>query len=183
MIVRFLFYVGMIISSLFVFKDLLSENFSKFRKNFKAYRQNLLPMIGKYYLVYLVVSIITFTLSGGNISANQINVENLPIFVLIPLAVIYAPIVEECLFRGCLRRFIKNDKVFIMISGIVFGLLHTFSSESSLYMVIVMAIPYAALGGFLAYLYTKTNNMICNMSLHAFQNTLATIIIVLIKGL
>ena len=101
----------------------------------------------------------------------------------IPLAVIYAPIVEESLFRGCLRRFFKNDKVFIIISAISFGLLHTIFSEPNLYNAIVMGIPYMAIGGFLAYLYTKTNNMCTNMAFHAFHNAIVMIFVILIKGL
>ena len=183
LLVSILFYVGMIILSLVFFWDLLSANFKVLKKNLKAYVQNVLPMIGKFYLIYLGISLIVFSIAGNNISANQSSVEELPIFVLFPLAVIYAPIVEECLFRGCLRRFIKNDKIFIVVSALVFGLLHTIFSEASIYTALVMAIPYATLGGFLAYLYVKTNNMFCNMSFHALQNLLATIMTMLINGL
>ena len=182
-IVSIFFYIGMIILSLLFFKDLLKDNFKVFKRKFRAYMQNIIPMVGKFYLVYLFVAMMAFSLAGSNISENQNNVEQLPILLLFPLAVIYAPIVEECLFRGCLRRFIKSDKLFVIISGIVFGLLHTISSEATLYNVLVMAIPYATLGGFLAYLYVKTNNMFCNMSFHAFQNLLAVIMTVLIKGI
>lgn len=180
--VSIVFYVGMIILSLVFFKDLLNDSFKIFKSKFKAYMQNIIPMVGKFYLVYLVVVIIVFSLAGSNISENQNNVEQLPIFLLFPLAVIYAPIVEECLFRGCIRRFIKNDKVFIVVSGMVFGLLHTVFSEATVLNALVMAIPYATLGGFLAYLYVKTNNMFCNMSFHAFQNLFAVIMTLLIKG-
>ena len=177
-----LFYVGMFLLSIFVFKDLLKDNFKIFTSKFKAYMQYLLPTIGKFYLVYLGISILVFSLAGSNITANQTSVEELPLFILIPLAIIYAPLVEECLFRGCIRRFIKNDKLFIVISAISFGLLHTLTSEDTIYMAFVMAIPYATLGGFLAYLYTKTNNICTNITFHAIQNTMATIITILVKG-
>ena len=176
------FYVGMIVLSIVFFKDLLKDNFKVFKKNFKAYMQFLIPTVGKFYLVYLGAALITFSLAGDSMSQNQNAIEALPIIISFPLAVIYAPIVEECLFRGCLRRFIKNDKVFIVISALVFGLLHTVFSEETVYSALVMAIPYATLGGFLAYLYTKTNNMFSNMSFHAFQNTFAMIMTILIKG-
>ena len=71
----------------------------------------------------------------------------------------------------------------LIVSALVFGLLHTIFSEASIYTALVMAIPYATLGGFLAYLYVKTNNMFCNMSFHALQNLLATIMTMLINGL
>ena len=50
-------------------------------------------------------------------SNNQESIMSLPLWNSIPLAVIYAPIVEESLFRGCIRRFIKDDKIFIIVSA------------------------------------------------------------------
>lgn len=177
------FYVIMIVLSIIFFKDLLKDNFNVFRKNIKAYLQNLLPKVGKYYLIYFGVAMISALLSKEGASVNQSNVEALPILISLPLAIIYAPIVEETLFRGCIRRFIKNDKVFIIISGLAFGLLHTAFTEVNVYNAIVVSFPYVAMGCFLAYLYVKTNNICTNMAFHAFHNTIAMIISIIIKGL
>ena len=180
-VISIIFYVGMIILSIIFFKDLFISNFREFKKNFKAYFQNLVPIVGKYYVVYFLLALIAVLLSSELTSVNQDNVLSLPVWISFPLAVIYAPIVEETLFRGCIRRFISNDKVFIVVSALVFGLLHTVFSEETLYNTLVMAIPYSAMGGFLAYLYTKTNNMFCNMSFHCFHNTLAMLLSLLIR--
>lgn len=182
-IISFCFALSLILSSIIVFYDLLKASIKEFRKNFKAYVQNLLPLIGVYYLVYFGVTMLSYVLSGGNIANNQTSVEELPFHVLIPLAIIYAPIVEESIFRGSLRRFVRNDKLFIALSAILFGLLHTLSSETSLYMSIVLSLPYATMGGFLAYLYVKTNNICSNMAFHALHNTFATIMSLLIMGI
>ena len=178
--ISIIFYLLMITVSIIFFKDLLKNNFKEFKNHFKAYRQNLLPLLGKYYLAYIFVAIIAALLCKEMNSANQESIMKLPIWYSLPLAVIYAPIVEEILFRGCLRRFIKNDKVFIAISAIVFGLLHTVFSEATLYNTIVMALPYMTIGCFLAYVYAKTNNILCNMSFHCFHNTIAMILMILI---
>ncbi len=180
-IVGILFYLLMIALSIIFFKDLLKTSLKAFKEHFKAYYQNLLPLIGKYYLVYIFIALMAAFLTKEITSANQANIMKLPLWYLIPLAVIYAPIVEETLFRGCLRRFIKNDKVFIIISALVFGFLHTISSETTIYNTFIMALPYMTMGGFLAYLYTKTNNILCNMSFHCFHNTLAIIILIIIS--
>ena len=179
--ISIVFYTIMIALSIIFFKDLFRDNFKTFKNNFNTYLRNLLPVIGKYYLVYLGLALFAVYLSKEISSANQTSIEQLPIWYSLPLAIIYAPIVEETLFRGCLRRFIKNDTIFIIVSALCFGLLHTVFSEETLYNTITMAIPYMAMGGFLAYLYTKTNNMLCNMSFHCFHNTLAMIILLLIK--
>ena len=182
-IVSIVFYLLMIILSILFFKDLLRDNFKVFKDNLKAYFQNLIRYIGIFYLAYIGVALISVFLSKNGVSVNQENVEALPLWFSLPLAIIYAPIVEETLFRGCLRRFIKNDKVFIVVSALTFGLLHTAFTEANIYNVFVVALPYMAMGGILAYLYVKTNNICTNMSLHAFHNTLAMIISILIKGI
>ena len=177
------FYIGMMILAIIFFRDLLNNNFTIFRKNFKAYFQNLIGKVGLFYLIYIFVALLVVFLSKTIVSANQTNLESLPIWYSFPLAVFYAPLVEETLFRGCIRRFIKNDIIFIIISGLTFGLLHTVFTETSLYSVFVLAIPYATMGCFLAYLYVKTNNICTNMAFHAFHNTLAMIMSILIRGI
>ena len=175
------FYITMVILAIIFFGELLKSNFKIFKSKFKAYLQNILPIVGKFYLIYLLIASIVMFLSKSGTSVNQNTLESLPIFVTFPLAVFYAPLVEETLFRGCIRRFIKNDKIFIIISGLVFGLLHTAFSEATVYNAIILGIPYIVLGCFLAYLYAKTNNMIVNMSFHAFQNFIAVVLMALMK--
>lgn len=183
MMASILFYVLMIALSINFFKDLLKNNFKVFKDNFKAYFQNLIRDIGIFYLVYIGVALISVILSKGSVSVNQENVEALPIWVSLPLAVLYAPLVEETLFRGCLRRLIKDDKLFIIVSALAFGLLHTAFTEATLYNVFVVALPYMAMGGILAYLYVKTNNICTNMAMHSFHNAFAMIVSILIKGI
>ena len=115
LLVGAVFYIIMIILSLTFFKDLFRENFRAFKNNFKTYFNNLIGTVGKFYVIYFLIAMVTVFLAKVDTSVNQSNVEALPIWYSFPLAVIYAPIVEETLFRGCIRRFIKNDKIFIEI--------------------------------------------------------------------
>lgn len=183
LIISVLFYLTMIVLSIIFMYDLLKDNFKIFRENFKAYVSNLAGSVGKFYLIYLVVAMIAALLSNADTTVNQSNIEALPIWLSLPLAVIYAPLVEESLFRGCIRRFIKNDKIFIIVSAISFGLLHTIFTEVNLYNAIVLGIPYITIGGFLAYLYVKTNNICTNMAFHAFHNGIVMIFVILLKGI
>ena len=64
------------------------------------------------------------------------------------------------------------------ILGLVFGLLHTIH-EASILNIFVVGLPYMALGGYLAYIYTKTNNLFSNIFSHMFINTLAIIIMII----
>ena len=172
----------MIILSIWVFKDKLREDFKLFKNNFAIYMGYILPIMGVFYVIFIVVSLICMTITKSTAN-NQNLVEQLPILLSLPLAIIYAPIVEESLFRGCIRRFISNDNLFIIISGIVFGLLHTIFAESNIVNLIVLAIPYGAMGSFLAYIYVKTNNMMCNITYHALNNMIAMFFSILITKL
>ena len=179
MLIQVVFYIGMIILSILVFNDKLRGDFKLFMKNFSRYMAYILPRIGIFYIVFVIISLICVTITKSTAS-NQEAIENLPILLSFPLAVIYAPIVEEALFRGAFRRFISNDKLFILTSGIVFGLLHTIFAESNIVNIFVLAVPYGIMGGFLAYIYVKTNNMMSNITCHALNNFVAMIITILI---
>ena len=114
-------------------------------------------------------------------SLNQSVLESLPLYITAPLAIIWAPIVEETLYRGCLRKIITNQTIFILVSGLIFGVAHTLS-EDSLAHDFALAIPYSTLGFFLAYIYATTDNITNNIFVHAFHNVLGVLMIFLLKG-
>lgn len=163
------FYTSTFISAIAIFKDKFTKDFELFNKNFGTYVKYIMPKIGLMYLIYLPCSILIF---NNTTSINQQTLESLPLWFTFPLAVFWAPIVEEMIFRGVIRRFIKKDILFIIISAVSFGLLHTFSEET-IQSVILLAIPYSILGGYLAYIYTKTNNIMSNIFSHSFINLVA----------
>lgn len=99
----------------------------------------------------------------------------MPLLMLILVGSIIAPINEELVFRGALRRIFRNEKVFIIISAIVFGLIHTIFAEESLLNALVLAIPYATMGAGFAYVYAKTNNICTSIIAHMALNTIVTL--------
>ncbi len=167
--------IVLLILAILCFKDRFKRDIKLFKENAKSYIKYILPKLGIMYIIFLVINVVCMLITGQANSVNQSTLESMPLWYTIPLAVLWAPIVEEIIFRGVLRRFIKNNKLFIVTSAIIFGLLHTMS-EATLFNVIIMAIPYAILGGFFAYLYAKTENISCNILAHCFQNTIASII-------
>ena len=170
----------LLILSIVLFFDLLKEEFIAFKNNFGSYIRYILPKLGVGYIIYIVVSLICTSITKQVTSVNQQSLEKLNIWYLAFAGIIWAPIVEEAIFRRCLRFFTKNNILFIILSGLIFGLLHTIH-EATLLNIILMGLPYITLGGYLAYIYTKTNNMFSNMLSHMIMNSLA--IIVLIFGL
>ncbi|MEN8662017.1 MAG: lysostaphin resistance A-like protein [Lentimonas sp.] len=86
------------------------------------------------------------------------------ISILVILAVILAPIVEEIIFRGCIYRFLKSKTSFIaaqILSGVVFSLMH----QS-----LAAFIPLVVVGIILARIYEKSGNLLVPMCFHALFN-------------
>ena len=174
-IIPIAFYIIIFVAFIIYLKDIIKKDFKIFKENWKAYISFILPRLGIMYLIYYACNIICVLLSHKAVSENQSLIEALPLWLTFPLAVIWAPIVEEGVFRFCIRNFIKNKIVFIVLSSLIFGLIHCIH-ESSIVNIILTAIPYSILGGFMAYLYAKTNNATCNILAHAFHNFLAMLI-------
>lgn len=173
------FYIICFIVAIFAFKDKLKQDLHLFKNNFKAYMKYIIPRFLIYYIFYFIISIICAIILKNGVSENQKTLEQLPLYVSIPLAVVWAPIVEELVFRGAIGRFIKNNILFILISGIIFGLIHTFD-EASIDKVIILGIPYICCGIFLAFIYRKTNNIASSMLVHFINNAFASIISILV---
>ncbi len=173
------FYLSVLILSILFWKKSIKRDLKAFKENFGTYIRFMLPRFGLMYIAYFVVTIFTIIVTRNIGSVNQQNLESLPSWYVIPLAIIYAPIVEETIFRGLIHKVIKNNNIFIIISAISFGLLHTISSEVTLIDVIFKALPYSVLGGFLAYIYSKTENISTNMFCHAGINLIASLLTLL----
>ncbi len=169
------YYLGVAAFGIYVFRKRLKRDFKAYKYNFGKY----LGTSFKYWLLMIGLSFVAATirmaLGGATETANQESLGTMPMWYVAPLAIVWAPLVEELVFRGVLRRFIKNDKVFIVISAISFGLLHTITIETGLVNILVQSLQYVAMGGAMAYAYTKTNNIGVNMSVHCIQNTFSTI--------
>lgn len=168
-------YIVLLVIALFTFKERLKRDIKLFKENYKAYSQYILPRLGIMYVIFIVCNLICVLISRKATSENQAALESMPKWFIIPAAVLWAPIVEELVFRGSFRRFIKNDYLFIAVSAIIFGLMHTIS-EANILNVFIMAIPYSILGGFFAYIYDKTDNLCNNILLHAFHNALGMLL-------
>ncbi|MGE3164678.1 MAG: lysostaphin resistance A-like protein [Planctomycetota bacterium] len=90
------------------------------------------------------------------------DIVGLALFVL--LTVVGAPILEECLFRGLLFRWLDHRLgagLAMVISGLLFGAIHVHA---------IAVVPTAVLGMLLAFLYHRTNNLWLCVGFHALFN-------------
>ena len=111
-------------------------------------------------------------LSGGGIAGNEESVRAMfklnPVYMYIS-AVIFAPLVEELVFRQGIRNICGKNIVFILVSGFVFGALHVFTSATTT-LDLLYLIPYSALGIAFATMLYKTENIFVSMGFHFMHN-------------
>lgn len=152
-----------------IFKNKLSENMDI---GIKYWLFGLLGMM-------IANLIITFVLKAGQAN-NEQSVQKMitayPLVMIISAGII-APINEEILFRKCFKNMINNQLLFILISGIFFGLLHIVSATT--FTQFLYIIPYSSLGIAFAIMYVKTDSVFTSMSMHMIHNTLLTLFSIL----
>ncbi|HIU40089.1 MAG TPA: CPBP family intramembrane metalloprotease [Candidatus Aphodocola excrementigallinarum] len=174
---------------IFIFLLVLILNFKELKKDFIIFIKNIkvyFPFIIKRYLIMLGVMIIVALpivyLNNGATSSNQTLINDM--FVKIPfltflLSVIYAPIVEESIFRLSIKKFFNNKIAFVLVSGILFGTLHMIDKFTSFYDLLYI-FQYSALGICLALAYYDSKNIFVSMSMHFIQNFLAAVLVLLV---
>ena len=171
------FYVVILSLMIGVFYKQLIHDFKIFKSYFKEYFVLILKTWGKALVLIMIttiiIQIITHTTQANNQIALQNSFNSNPVFIAL-LAMFYAPIAEELMFRGVFRKFIKNKKLFVIVSGVVFGLMHVIDDSKTLAEFSYVFV-YSILGIYLAGIYAKTNNLCTNIFMHFMQNTLSVI--------
>ena len=81
------------------------------------------------------------------------------------------------IFRKSIKNIVKNKYAFVIISGLLFGLLHI--SDYTDIKEYIMSVSYIVMGLDFAYIYHKTNNIFTTMSIHSFHNLLLFITTIL----
>ena len=163
---------------LFIFKKKIIGDFKDFKDNFnrnidigfKYWFIGMLLMVGSN----LVIMILTPNKVSNNEDAVRSLIEASPYLSLIVTA-IFAPILEELVFRVGLRESFKSKYIFCLASGLIFGLLHVIFSYTSL-IDFLYVIPYGSLGFVFAMMLYDTKNIYTSMAMHMAHNSFFTII-------
>lgn len=175
-------YLSIFILMIGVFAKQLKHDFKIFKEYFKEYMSLVLKTWLKSLVVMMILGIIiqltTNTTQSNNQQTLQTMFKSYPILVA-ALSMLYAPFAEELMFRGVFRKFINSKYLFIIVSGILFGLLHVIDDSKTL-AEFSYVLVYSFLGMYLASLYYKTNNLFTNISFHFLQNTLGVIGMILL---
>ena len=162
-----------------IFKDELREGWKAFKNNSEGYRRLLAKFVLLSFACLITLNITRLILTGEEFTSNQASLNELPLVYVAVLATLWAPIVEELVFRGVFRRFISNKIAFIITSGVVFGILHAIGGTN----VILSALPYVGLGICLSTAYAKSNNIWMNIFMHSINNAVGVVAIYLLFGM
>ncbi len=99
---------------------------------------------------------------------DMFNILRIPTIISVAIC---APIIEELVFRYSIGTLIKSDKVFLIVSSLVFGIMHGIGIITILYVLIGVALG-------LVYLKYK-KNVVAPMIIHIMNNSFSVILLLL----
>jgi hypothetical protein len=187
-IIFLLLYESSLVLILFLIykKDMLTD-WKDFKKNWKKYFEEYI----KYWLILLVlmyasnalIMIIQKLLNHSQEIANNEEevrklINNFPIYMIIS-AIVLGPLEEEIVFRKTCRKIFRNKWVFIILSGLFFGLMHVVTSLKEP-LDLLFIISYSIPGWIFAYVYDKSKNIFVNTMLHTIHNGVLVILQILL---
>ena len=173
LIVSIIYELFILLTVIFIYLKTIVNDFIDYKQNIKYYINNYL----KYWFLNLglmmITNIIIINITNINNSTNQEYITKLlgkyPIYTIVA-TILIAPLTEELIFRLNIRKIFKNNIVFIITSGLVFGALHLTVATS--FKELLFIIPYSIPGIIFAYTLTKSKNIFVPISLHTMHNTL-----------
>ncbi len=169
---------------------LLKESYYALKGNLKNTFKKIGIGMCCIYGMNFVLNIIAITLSGMETSNNQAaivdQIGSSP-FKTIFLAVIFAPIVEELVFRGAIFRHLRLKKGFLfalLVSIVLFGGLHVFQSVligefNDLFFIFT----YMSMAMVMCFVYEKTGNIYAPIFLHVINNGISVFLIMITSAL
>lgn len=164
--------------------------------NFKWFGFGVLIMYGGIYASAIIVEILSFNLETGD-SANQelivsiLKSGGINMILMSLMTVIFAPIIEEIVFRKCLfGLFKKNTIKTVILSTVIFAGIHTIptciellpgvitgdNKVTDLYLEFIYIFQYLGQAFALAFVYHKTKgNLIPCIMIHFLNNFISII--------
>lgn len=163
-------YYKTLLNDLNFFRKKLSKNI------FTSFKYWLMGFIFMYISNLILTHILKMNIANNEIAIRDfINIS--PILMIFN-TIIFSPITEELAFRKSIKDAINNKWLYILISGLLFGLLHIITYIDSP-LSLLYIIPYGSFGITFAILYQKTNNIYSTITMHTMHNTIAIIIYLL----
>lgn len=144
------------------------------QKNIWQELKKILKELVMFIPIWVISSCIINAILVGQ-PENQTSLEEsfktTPIFNSI-LAIVIGPMLEEFIFRFLPYTFIKNKSLYIIVSSIIFAGMHVIDDPNPFYYIWV----YMPTSLYYTYRYYKTKDILVPISLHSFNNLIATLL-------
>lgn len=141
-----------------------------------------------YWFIALMIMVLSTTvISFINGSSNSTNEEAVKLalkssWLAILSVCIFAPVIEELVFRQSFKDIFKNKWIYLITSGVLFGALHVFMTPINSFIDYLFLIPYCSMGLAFSYMCYKTDNITVSIIMHITHNTLNTISTLFLAG-
>lgn len=173
--------------AVFLFKDFFLDNIKLFKqKLFGNIVWSATAGLGINYLIsYLANILIILFLGTSDSASNQLLFESLMEngFLLMAIqAIVFAPIVEELIFRGLIFRSFRQYNIYLahFISAFCFGFIHIYQGLfAGDWTQLIYLLSYGGMGFAYSFIYEKRKTIVAPMIVHMLNNLIATLIIVL----
>lgn len=139
----------------------------------------IIVMYGASFIASLISIMLSSQTSTNQDSINSIiNHSKLFYWIMFPIIGFIGPICEELVFRHSIFKLIKNDTISLIVSSILFCLIHMDGQAGGVIDFIAVAINYLASGlalGF-TYIYSKRNITI-TIFIHVLNNVVSLLML------
>ncbi len=173
-----LYAAAMTLSSMALAHPLLQASWQAFKKDFIGHLVLAIKTFLWMIALSVVINLIITNITGMNQSQNQnviIDIYRAYPNLVIFQALIYAPIVEEILFRGLLYPLFsrKSVRIGLIISSLLFGLSHVSPALLMGQFQDLWFLPtYVVLGALLNLAYVKSKSLHVSILVHFLNNLL-----------
>ena len=173
-------YIFFMILLIIIYRKYLKEKGYDFKINFKKYVKISFKDWFTGFLIMIFSNLIISKFFTG-LGENEQNDKELISFtptIAFFITTFLAPFNEEMIFRKTLQDSIKNKYIFMIVSALIFGLVHVIGSSNPYEYLLI--ISYGAVGFMFAHTINKTDNIFCTIMVHMFHNGLLTLFAVVI---
>lgn len=145
-------------------------------KTWEAWKTVLIAYVAILVVEYVgrIVLVLEEGLDANTVNQSTLEQLGMSPLLLVALTVIVAPIVEETVMRGLiLGRVFNNSYLGVILSSLLFGLLHMPTDIGSW-------IIYGGMGLVLAIVYHKTQKLEYTIAIHFINNALGVLLMLLL---
>ena len=163
-----------------MYHSYLKEKWFDFKNNIKKYFE----ISFKNWFLGFIIMIVSNTIInyffpglGKNENSVQLLISKIPLIAFL-LTTFFAPFVEEMIFRKYLQDAVNNKIIYMITSGLLFGLIHVMGGDTPLEYLLI--IPYGALGFMFAKTINETDNIYNTILMHMLHNGVLTLLAILV---